>query len=683
MLEKHKQLTEIKNVGEFISKIKEIKEDSNEYLVLKLFMEMIVSLCEYLKNPIKNIWYLATLKAINRKENKDNSLSIDTVYEILYGSKNNPFSNNMSFYKKMQYSNIFIQIFYFFYSLKNKIDVVFYDVVKSFDKNFSDYEINNLYKYLTKENNSKKNLKSIEEFIYNIFKKTCKEAETTGNIIEKTNRLIDMINDVNIEYSFDIIKGGIFEIVKVLYQYLLDINTCNFDILKKSINKDISSVKTIKITNKINEELKKFIDYTIKEYDTLKDEYKFELFFRAPSNIERLNNYIQDVDAQKITPLEPLAEYAYGTDFYDFINKFQDYAINKKIDVDCEKKDFIKILYDFWYNNEKASIFKIEKLTNNERLIYKDFIASKPNEFNDMTTFDTLTKMRHYEVPNRLLDVTTDPLLALFFACGQKDRGSKTVFLYLVKEKNIKYYDSDTITVLSVLSKLRKKDKKNLKYIIDIFSKNKKSEIYKNFNSHIIKHKEDFNVSNLEEMLNKGEFSIEDMLKLGDLFENYLIDSKNKYLDMKIISPKQKNFLIEKFVNNYRYGYEEYLKKVTFELDEIFNIFVSTFVPELNWQLKNEIPSWHSDVLNLDTFTQCYLVKPKMNNPRIIAQSGAFFIYPFENIDINTALFDGYIFKIDDTKKIKEDLEVLNIKPTKFTPDDLTVYAKEIKEKYS
>ena len=232
MLKKDKQLTKIKSVGEFISKIKRIKEDSNEYLVLKLFMEMIVSLCEYLKNPITNIWYLATLKAINRKENKDNNLSIDTVYEILYGSKNNPFYNNMSFYKKMQYSNIFIQIFYFFYSLKNKKDIVFYDVVKSFDKNFSDYEINNLYKYLTKEDNSKKNLKSIKEFTYNIFKKKCEQSETNVNIIEKTNRLINMINNVNIKYSFDIIKGEIFEIVKILYQYLLDINTCNFDTYK-------------------------------------------------------------------------------------------------------------------------------------------------------------------------------------------------------------------------------------------------------------------------------------------------------------------------------------------------------------------------------------------------------------------------------------------------------------------
>ena len=103
-----------------------------------------------------------------------------------------------------------------------------------------------------------------------------------------------------------------------------------------------------------------------------------------------------------------------------------------------------------------------------------------------MTTFDTLTKMRHYEVPNRLLDVTFDPLLALFFSVGREKKdissegikeilkdttrkddekiqniskllekkfdGSNTICVYVVKKENIKNYDSDTVKVLSVLT---------------------------------------------------------------------------------------------------------------------------------------------------------------------------------------------------------------------------------------
>ena len=33
--------------------------------------------------------------------------------------------------------------------------------------------------------------------------------------------------------------------------------------------------------------------------------------------------------------------------------------------------------------------------------------------------------------------------------------------------------------------------------------------------------------------------------------------------------------------------------------------------------------------------------------------------------------------------EIKEELDTLNIRETKYMPDDLTVYAEEIREKYS
>ena len=42
--------------------------------------------------------------------------------------------------------------------------------------------------------------------------------------------------------------------------------------------------------------------------------------------------------------------------------------------------------------------------------------------------------------------------------------------------------------------------------------------------------------------------------------------------------------------------------------------------------------------------------------------------------DIN----DDLIFKIDDTKVLKEELKLLNIKETKYMPDDLRKYATEI-----
>ena len=82
---------------------------------------------------------------------------------------------------------------------------------------------------------------------------------------------------------------------------------------------------------------------------------------------------------------------------------------------------------------------------------------------------------------------------------------------------------------------------------------------------------------------------------------------------------------------------------------------------------------------------QCYLVKPKMNNIRILAQSGAFFIYPFDNTDIKQSLLKKEPYKIyciDNINKIGEELKRLNINSGKYMPD-LDTYAKEIREKYN
>lgn len=53
-----------------------------------------------------------------------------------------------------------------------------------------------------------------------------------------------------------------------------------------------------------------------------------------------------------------------------------------------------------------------------EHLLFRDMVAHTPQSFSGCkSALDYLVQMQHYELPTRLLDVSTNPLVALYFAC--------------------------------------------------------------------------------------------------------------------------------------------------------------------------------------------------------------------------------------------------------------------------
>lgn len=140
------------------------------------------------------------------------------------------------------------------------------------------------------------------------------------------------------------------------------------------------------------------------------------------------------------------------------VNNISDYYKKVK-ELGSEEPDEMK---SFFRGHSSKDYDVAPSIYRGQRIEWEDYffhetIRKLPNEFTeDMSTFDKLVKMQHYGLPTRLLDITSNPLVALYFACKSKDKEDGCVMMFHVVKEQIEYYDSDLVCALSNLAKCSK-----------------------------------------------------------------------------------------------------------------------------------------------------------------------------------------------------------------------------------
>ena len=216
------------------------------------------------------------------------------------------------------------------------------------------------------------------------------------------------------------------------------------------------------------------------------------------------------------------------------------------------------------HQNITSSLSRDPGYIQNEHAIFHEAIMMKSVEFDGYSEpIAYLSKMQHYGIPTRLIDLSVDPLIALFFAVQNvNDESAGNVFVFIQPKLTL---NDNKVRLLSILATLNSYDLENIEesYLRQFGENISKSQILEYASDcAFVEHSDELKLLNSRLYNQKGAFAICG----NDIEQNNIIRS---------IKPL--NSITPSMIIRIPYEQKYSVKK---ELDEKYRINETTIFPE-------------------------------------------------------------------------------------------------------